>query len=115
VHTLRDTTHVHGTHMRADDDDAATHFPNPFLGEIHVAARPVRVTGRRPRTRDRENVTLAQDTIHERSKKAGVHTIRRASSSLVLLALNLTLPVSGLYLTQNTPGLYRTSLPGPRS
>jgi hypothetical protein len=65
----------------ADDDDALARGPHAQLGEIHVDVLPVRVKGTSRRVG--ESVALHAGAVHERSKKAGVHSVRYVGATAV--------------------------------
>jgi hypothetical protein len=69
--------------VRVDDDDALRATVSAELGEIHLCVMPVEVLARTD-SRSRSTVpevTLAEGRVHERSKKAGVHSVRYVHGS----------------------------------
>jgi hypothetical protein len=61
--------------MPADDEEALGRQPNASLGEIAVKVRRIIVTDRYRRTHPAPSVALSTGKVHERSKKAGVHSV----------------------------------------
>jgi hypothetical protein len=64
-----------------DDSDMLSRQPNPALGEIRVLVQPTMVTSYTT-TAALPAVALKAGKMHERSKKAGVHSVGYASTSL---------------------------------
>jgi hypothetical protein len=60
----------------ADDDAALSVGVSASLGEISVQIRPVIITEYNDRKSRRKDVSLVPGIIHERSKKAGAHSVQ---------------------------------------
>jgi hypothetical protein len=68
-------TPVRAPLMPADDDEALSRQPNASLGEIAVQVRRIIVNDRYQRPHPVPGVALFTGKVHERSKKAGVHSV----------------------------------------
>jgi hypothetical protein len=71
-HLLSQRSSVYAT---VDDDEALNLQPNPSLGEISVTVQPVIVTAHYQRKQPQAAIELSTGKVHERSKKAGVHSV----------------------------------------